>query len=129
MPAIVRVGILCWKTATLREKMARDRPPDSGFDKPSRNMPLPLDQVVKQIEDSGLVAVGTLRDFLPPKKTPKDAEELIADLVRRNKLTKFQAEEICRGKGKSLTLGNYVLLEKIGAGGMGVVFKAHHRLM
>ncbi|HWB10781.1 MAG TPA: family 16 glycoside hydrolase [Pirellulales bacterium] len=92
-------------------------------------MPLPLDKFIKQLEDSGVLAGDTLKDFLPPKNEPKDAEELARELVRRKKLTKFQAEEVYKGKGKSLVLGNYVLMEKIGAGGMGQVFKARHRRM
>ena len=92
-------------------------------------MPVPLEQFVKQLEDSGILAGDTLKHFIPPTASPKDGEELARELVRNKKLTKFQAEEVYRGKGKSLVLGNYVLMERIGAGGMGQVFKARHRRM
>ena len=92
-------------------------------------MAVPLEQFVKHLEDSGVLAGDTLKEFIPPKASPKDAEELARELVRQKKLTKFQAEQLWQGKGKSLVLGNYVLLEKIGAGGMGQVFKAQHRVM
>jgi serine/threonine-protein kinase len=92
-------------------------------------MTVPLEQFVEHLEDSGILSGDTLRDFLPPKAAPKDGVELARELVRNKKLTKFQAETVCRGKGKSLVLGNYVILDRIGAGGMGQVFKAEHRRM
>jgi serine/threonine protein kinase len=92
-------------------------------------MAVSLEKFVQQLEDSGILAGDTIKDFIPPKASPKDAEELAHELVRQKKLTSFQAEEVSKGKGKSLVLGNYVLLEQIGAGGMGQVFKARHRVM
>jgi serine/threonine protein kinase len=92
-------------------------------------MPVPLEQFVKHLEDSGILVGDTLQDFIPPKASPKDAEDLARELVRQKKLTKFQAEQVWHGKGKSLVLGNYVILDKLGQGGMGMVLKAEHQRM
>ena len=92
-------------------------------------MALALETVVKQLEDSGIVCAGQAREFRPAQGPPKDAEELIRELVKQNHLTKFQAQQVAAGKAKALILGGYTILDKIGAGGMGQVFKAQHRRM
>jgi serine/threonine-protein kinase len=58
-----------------------------------------------------------------------EARDLARELVRRDWLTPYQVEKLARGQGGQLVLGKYVLLERLGEGGMGQVFKARHRVM
>lgn len=52
-----------------------------------------------------------------------DTVNAFADtLVSRGVLTKFQASEVIKGDVGSLTLDRYILLDRIGAGGMGQFF-------
>lgn len=93
---------------------------------------IPRDQFVRQLDDSTLMSaddVAGLIDSLPTEKEPRDGEQLAKELVRQTKLTAYQAQQIYAGKGRSLVLGNYVILDKLGQGGMGLVLKAEHRRM
>jgi serine/threonine-protein kinase len=53
--------------------------------------------------------------------------DLARELVRRGWLTRYQANEINRGRGRDLLVGEYLLLDRLSGGGMGQVFKARHR--
>ena len=86
----------------------------------------------KRLVASGLLSEKDLRAFLddlPDDKRPNDATRLAKLLVRSGKLTEYQAKQLMKGETKSLVFGNYVVLDKIGEGGMGVVLKARHQRM
>jgi eukaryotic-like serine/threonine-protein kinase len=95
-------------------------------------MAISLDQFSQYLADSGLMSredIASLVAALPTGSKPLDGEQLARELVRQKKLTAYQAQQVYAGKGKSLVLGNYVILDKLGQGGMGLVLKAEHRRM
>jgi len=93
-------------------------------------MALSIEQFQTHVVANGLLTqneISAILAALPDDRRPKNGEELARELVRQKSLTKYQAEQLYSGKGKTLILGNYVVLDKLGQGGMGVVFKAEHR--
>lgn len=95
-------------------------------------MPVILDQFVQSLADSGLMSREEIQDViecLAAEEKPRSGEELARVLYRQGKLTKFQAQAIYQGKTRGLVLGEYVVEDEIGQGGMGHVFRARHRRM
>ena len=95
-------------------------------------MPQLFQQFANSLLASGLPFAEQLDSFLrtiPPEHYPQDGDELARLLIAEKKLTSWQAQQIHSGKGQALVLGNYVVLDKLGQGGMGMVLRAEHRRM
>ena len=60
---------------------------------------------------------------------PNDSRQLAQRLVRDGLLTEYQTRRFLNGKSHGLLVGKYVILDRLGSGSMGRVYKAHHQLM
>ncbi len=58
-----------------------------------------------------------------PQRFP-DVQTLTGELLRRGWLTPYQVNRLVEGKGAGLVLGQYILLDLLGQGGMGAVYRA-----
>jgi serine/threonine protein kinase len=83
-----------------------------------QSLPLDLAKLDRHVADLRKTAV-------PPNKP----EELAALLVRDGFLTPFQADHLMRGRRPKFLIGKYLILDRLGAGGMGAVYLCEHLQM
>jgi serine/threonine-protein kinase len=60
---------------------------------------------------------------------PRDSSALAQRLVAEQVLTQFQASRLLLNKASGFVVGRYVIVDRLGEGSKGRVFKAQHKLM
>ena len=89
-------------------------------------MAIPIDHFIESLDASGLMS-SAQTSVLREEHAVADGETIASELVARGLLTEYQAEAICTDQVTHLVLGDYTIVDKIGEGGMGQVFKGLHK--
>jgi serine/threonine-protein kinase len=100
-------------------------------DKPKPADAAPVD-LLPIIRSSGVLTekqFADVRSKVLGGEFPAEAKALAHRLVRDGILTEYQVRRFLSSKSHGLLVGKYIILDRLGSGSMGRVYKAHHQLM
>jgi len=98
----------------------------------STGEPPSREEFVARLRAAGVVDGDRLARFEPDgaaRESAADGAEMARRLVESGELTPFQAETLLRDGNCRLRFGEYVVVDRLGAGGMGEVYRARHLRM
>ena len=101
------------------------------FERPKSKEKLPAD-LIPVLRSSGILGdrqFAEIRDKVLRGSYPLDPISLAERLVEDEVLTVYQARRFLKNKPHGLLVGRYIILDRIGSGSMGRVYKAHHQMM
>lgn len=84
---------------------------------------------LSNLRESGLLSPTQFTEVIEHLPDSPRGRVLARSLVEMGLLTRYQAEQLLAGRSLGFFLGKYRVLEEIGKGGMGRVFKAIHQTM
>lgn len=84
-------------------------------------------KVLHELTAAGLLSSDHATEYGEELETGSDA--LLTKLVSDGHITEYQADKFKAGKASDIYFGDYVVIDKLGQGGMGTVLLAKHRRM
>jgi serine/threonine-protein kinase len=84
-------------------------------------------EFARSLTESGLLDANVLLPDAPG--TAPDGTGAARELIAAGHLTPYQANAVLERRFADLRMGNYEILDQLGVGGMGTVFKARHKRM
>jgi serine/threonine-protein kinase len=82
--------------------------------------------LISVLEEFQLLRPSQLEQIKRLPQRQSDPKAMVQSLVQRGWLTDYQGQRLLQGQADQLVIGPYVILEPLGEGGMGQIFKGRH---
>jgi serine/threonine protein kinase len=92
-------------------------------------MPVERNPILDSLRRSRLLSDAELAAAVARLDGGEAAEAVLEQLAGQGTLTPYQVRRVLAGKGEGLVLGQYRVLDELGRGGFGQVYKALHTVM